>query len=702
MLVKDSFKKDKYEEVLKMVENEEMRVFIDCYKLLDLWEEIAGTEYNKPDEKLLDKAKEATNIMEEIADKCSYKYKLKRIYDKRWIDSYPKPPNNKTYVKKYLWIQLKNDEQENSPESISVFVEIDDKNKEARFRVSLAYQYNVSNNEDITRHKKMLKKPLNYNAGLRYFIDKDSNDPDSGFSDITDSTIFEREYGEEDRIQIARIIKKEDTYSNEDMLNKIVETVGIIKEEYYDYVMDGWKESINMKNNNSQDSNNENNGISQKPLYKKYADILEKSGNIILHGAPGTGKTFLAQQIAAYIISNGECVDESGKCKRIFELDDELKKQFEFVQFHPSYDYSDFVEGLRPIDSDNSSIGFELRPGIFRNFVKKARKNFEASQKNTSVESNREEKLKKIVVDFLMKCANEEESFSLKRGNKFIINQVDDEVIKTLNENNKHPYEKLYVNNLVKMLSEKKEFERPQDVTDYLYPGQYRAESSYYYIIYEKCKNALLSENIDSYMYEQNVKRKKYVFLIDEINRGEISKIFGELFFSIDPEYRYRGKEKEKPVEISTQYSNMYKEDEPYVKFYIPENVYIIGTMNDIDRSVDTFDFAMRRRFRFIELKYDYDKEYEMLNDLNEYKEEAKKRIKSLNECIKETEDLNENYQIGPAYFRRLKDLGFDFYVLWSDYLQPLLREYIRGMNDEKIIMEKFEKAYNLEKFEDE
>ena len=86
---------------------------------------------------------------------------------------------------------------------------------------------------------------------------------------------------------------------------------------------------------------------------------------------------------------------------------------------------------------------------------------------------------------------------------------------------------------------------------------------------------------------------KKFVFIIDEINRGEISKIFGGTFFSVDPGYRGQ------KGSVSTQYANLHENDE---KFYIPENVYIIGTMNDIDRSVDTFDFAMRRRFRFVEV----------------------------------------------------------------------------------------------------
>ena len=181
---------------------------------------------------------------------------------------------------------------------------------------------------------------------------------------------------------------------------------------------------------------------------------------------------------------------------------------------------------------------------------------------------------------------------------------------------------------------------------------------------------------------------KKYIFIIDEINRGEISKIFGELFFAIDPGYRG------KAGEISTQYSNLHSD--PDEKFYIPENVYIIGTMNDIDRSVDSFDFAMRRRFRFVELRAD--ERLEMLASLEneELEAEAIRRMAALNKAIAEVEDLNENYQIGASYFLKLKTLDFD--QLWTDYLQPLLQEYIQGMYDEEGIMNRFARAYGYQK----
>ena len=133
----------------------------------------------------------------------------------------------------------------------------------------------------------------------------------------------------------------------------------------------------------------------------------------------------------------------------------------------------------------------------------------------------------------------------------------------------------------------------------------------------------------------------------------------------------------------------------PDEKFYIPENVYIIGTMNDIDRSVDTFDFAMRRRFRFVEVKAEDTQD--MLESLEneELKNEAVQRMDGLNAEIVKVEDLNENYQIGASYFLKLKTLGFN--ELWTDYLKPLLQDYVRGLYDEPGIMKRFAKAYGYE-----
>lgn len=177
----------------------------------------------------------------------------------------------------------------------------------------------------------------------------------------------------------------------------------------------------------------------------------------------------------------------------------------------------------------------------------------------------------------------------------------------------------------------------------------------------------------------------KFIFLIDEINRGEMSKIFGELFFSIDPGYRgVKGA-------VTTQYAALHDESKDKNDFYVPENVYILGTMNDIDRSVESFDFAMRRRFRFIEIKAC--DQLEMLDTL-EYRDSAINKLEKLNKEIEKIDGLDSNYHIGPSYFLRLIEVENDFELLWTDYLDPLIREYIRGSYNEEELLKNLKSVY--------
>lgn len=409
-----------------------------------------------------------------------------------------------------------------------------------------------------------------------------------------------------------------------------------------------------------------------------FSSILIESKNLIFRGAPGTGKSYLAKKIAADIISNGYFDD----CALLSE---EQKKQVEFVQFHPSYDYSDFVEGLRPKINDDGTMGFELQDGIFKKFVARARKNYEDSQKSVEV-VEKEVTAQEAMEEFFSGVEFGVDTFRTINGSEFTVTSVDDRHINISIPGNAMANRlTLNLDEVRKMLESGQKFEKIKDITTFFRKTYATQGYSYDFALYQAIKS---KKSTASKAKAKQEELKKYVFIIDEINRGEISKIFGELFFSIDPGYRG------KVGEISTQYSNLHAD--PNEKFYIPENVYIIGTMNDIDRSVDSFDFAMRRRFRFVELKAD--ERLEMLASLEneELKNEAIGRMGELNKAIAGVEDLNENYQIGAAYFLKLKTLSFD--QLWTDYLQPLLQEYVRGMYDEERLMDRFAKAYGYQR----
>lgn len=377
---------------------------------------------------------------------------------------------------------------------------------------------------------------------------------------------------------------------------------------------------------------------------EELADKLEKSKNIILRGAPGTGKTYLARQIASYLI--GEDEDKLNECEH-----------YGFVQFHPSYDYTDFVEGLRPvIDEEQEQVSFKLVDGIFKEFCQRA-KNAETVGEVDNFDAAWEK--------LIMAINESEDAYMMSRS----------KVPATVNSNNSI------------------KFKSPVATKENVY-NLYRGEATNLkYETYPKIVLDHLTKEFDLAPFNkggtESLENKKYVFVIDEINRGEISKIFGELFFSIDP--GYRGQEK---YGISTQYSNLHTTNKE--KFYIPDNLYIIGTMNDIDRSVDSFDFAMRRRFRFIEIKAeDTVSMWEGILDEPRI-EEARVRLLALNKQISDTDDLNANYHIGPSYFLKLPELDYDYDILWADYLQPLLEEYLRGSYEEQESLAAMKVAYDL------
>ena len=375
-------------------------------------------------------------------------------------------------------------------------------------------------------------------------------------------------------------------------------------------------------------------------VYHPLSQTLLQSKNLILRGAPGTGKTYLAKEIAK-------------------ELTDGNEDQIGFVQFHPSYDYTDFVEGLRPVSNGDGAIEFKLQDGIFKDFCQKA-KEAQLIGGQDNFDEAWDSYLEYINVSEEKEYITKTSYLSVNSRQNLLVNY--DSGVPGWSLPRKYVYE-LY--------------------KDKNYNKQEYYKSGGKTVLETLRKRFGLKDYVSPTEVDTD---KKFIFIIDEINRGEISKIFGELFFSVDPGYRgEKGR-------VSTQYANLHENDE---KFYIPENVYIIGTMNDIDRSVDTFDFAMRRRFRFVEVTAE--SQLGMLDDaLGDKAEEAKARLRNLNAKIEKVQELNSHYHIGPSYFLKLEEVDFDYELLWSDYLKPLLEDYLRGSYEEDEILNTLKKAYDL------
>jgi 5-methylcytosine-specific restriction endonuclease McrBC GTP-binding regulatory subunit McrB len=455
-------------------------------------------------------------------------------------------------------------------------------------------------------------------------------------------------------------------------------------------------------------------GDSQMTDYEKKLDEikenLEANKNVILTGAPGTGKTFMAKQIAKEL----GCEDDN----------------IDFVQFHPSYDYTDFVEGLRPKQVDGSDqIGFERKDGVFKKFCERALLSQTINNKDFLENLNKNPKIWKVSLcrtgeNEIRKDCLENNYIRIGWSEYGDIENFDDfENFSNGGKSILRSYQnEMQIGDIVLSCFSAKEIDAIGIITgDYEYKregNEYPRYRNVKWIVKNIRENIIELNNgksltlstiyklsisltdikfiIEKYITGKSEEKEPtpFVFIIDEINRGEVAKIFGELFYCVDPGYRgEKGR-------ISTQYQNLVTSGEFQKGFFIPENVYIIGTMNDIDRSVESMDFAFRRRFSWIEVKAEDTQcmlDAELDKDLAD---EAKRRMKNLNAEISKIEDLNDAYHIGASYFLKLKNYGGDFGKLWDYHIKGILQEYLRGnpKADEEITKLKaaYDKAEDL------
>ena len=451
-----------------------------------------------------------------------------------------------------------------------------------------------------------------------------------GLSNIIARGIVKSEYiYDQSQEDFCHTRKVEWTHIGEWTLENIVQKTLTDITKYPDYVKKIETMITEGKNDNKQSTQYDE-------KYSYYINLLLKNKNLILNGAPGTGKTYLAKQIAAQIIFDGNVPED-------FEENEKFINQYGFVQFHPSYDYTDFVEGLRPTSPNkDGNIGFERKDGIFKGFCKKT-----TLPETSFLLEDSLLMFKKDLVNIgrlNIKSFRSSTNIQVELGEKGVLTVITPQSAWTCSDK--------------KML----EYLKTRDC----HPNDTYTKTIGDYILENYHVNS-----------SSNVNPSKYIFIIDEINRGEISKIFGELFFAIDP--GYRGKK----GKVQTQYQNLITDESDPFKdgFYIPENVYIIGTMNDIDRSVECMDFAMRRRFTFKEITAE---------------ESAKNmgvdpdRMTRLNNAISGIEGFNSSFHIGAAYFRGITD----YEELWELKLQGLLKEYLRGMPDSEETLNTLKKTY--------
>ena len=351
--------------------------------------------------------------------------------------------------------------------------------------------------------------------------------------------------------------------------------------------------------------------------------------NQILFGAPGTGKTYHTKKMAVEII-NGKKAKTREEINKEYE---ELIKagQIVFTTFHQSLSYEDFIEGIKP-ETIDGNVTYEVKEGIFKSICKNA-----FSKEITS--DNFEVVYQKLLDE--------------------IDNSVDNKlVLETLVHAKEFTIYKNSKNNIRFHSNTEKAYEaviKKEVLEHYLKTGEALDWAPY--------TKSVANYIIEKYNYIQNeaIEPKKHVLIIDEINRGNVSAIFGELITLLEEDKRKGNPEH---TEVKLPYSGD--------NFSVPNNVYIIGTMNTADRSVEALDTALRRRFSFVEMQPDP----KILSDEKYKKVDLSKLLETINQRIEML--IDKDHQIGHSYFIGIQNID-DLKRTFKDKIIPLLEEYFYG-----------------------
>ncbi len=370
--------------------------------------------------------------------------------------------------------------------------------------------------------------------------------------------------------------------------------------------------------------------------------------NTILYGPPGTGKTYNTILYAAEIIENRK-IDSYQEALRIFNGN--LHNRIEFITFHQNYSYEDFIQGLRPETDNKSSLTFDKKDGVFKKIAEKALENIKLSEKlpeelsNEALFDSALEKFKEVVEEYDGNYAINDTAY---------IMEVEEDAFRYTGEKWTN-----HANGLRMKFNDLKEFYKNgvKSRKDVKYltniSGLAGQHATYYFLVYEKIIK-LLPKKIDPPI---KVERKNYVIVIDEINRANISRVFGELITLIEPDKRSNG---EIPLEAKLPSGDY---------FIVPSNLYIIGTMNTADKSIALLDIALRRRFEFESMYPLYEIKGSEIYD--------KDILLKINEQIIILK--GHDFQIGHAYFMGENK---DLIKRMNKKVIPLLLEYF--MHDEK------------------